>query len=188
MQCIICLEEDDLNENNEVNEDNEVNEVNEDNEVNENNNSKITLLRCISSKNCTFYAHQKCILKWHNTINKYECPICHFILPNAAEETIQTRNVESANQNINLGSRRHRTIDIESDDDDFILNRIAEFNLRHNRNIAHVDSPRPRIGLARVEENLNEIHNLRDEKRYLAVMSVCILLMCFTAGMFAFFK
>ena len=179
MQCIICLEEED-----EIFENANNDEPNDD----EINNGKISQLRCISSKNCRFYAHQKCILNWHKTINKYECPICHFILPNAAEEITETRDVESANQNVIVNSRRHRMIDIDSDDDDFILNRIAQFNLRHNRRIVHVDSPRARISLAGTENNLNDIRNLRDEKRYLAGMGICILLMCFMAGMLAFFN
>ena len=72
MQCIICLIEDD----------------------------DVITLQCISSNSCKFQAHPSCICQWHKVINKYECPICHFILPNEATNNSNiNEEIESINDN-----------------------------------------------------------------------------------------
>ena len=176
MQCIICLEEED-----EILETREIDEIDETHEI---NRDRIRLLRCISSKNCTFCAHQKCIFDWHKTINKYECPICHFILPNEIVNNNHTPTIETGTSELS----RTRIIDIESDDDDFILNRVIRFNLHHPERVIRVDRLRPPTTLIRTEYHLNELVRMRHDRIYLTGMCMCILSMCFLTGIFTFLK
>ena len=166
MQCIICLEE--------------------EGENNESNENKILLLRCISSKNCTFYAHYKCIRDWHKTINQFECPICHFILPNEAQ-----RVESSAGSTPRPANNRVRNINVENhvhdnnynnynnyDNTNLVLERIGQMELRRTES-----SLRRRLSADELD-NLNAVA-LRNNQNYIVIMCCCIMLLCFIATAFA---
>lgn len=173
MQCIICLEEE-----------------GEDNESNEN---KILLLRCISSKNCTFYAHYKCIHDWHKTINQFECPICHFILPNEvqsaersagntprpANNRMRNINVENHdNHNQNHDNHNHDNNYNNYDNANLVLERIGQMELRRAES-----SLRRRLSADELE-NLDAA-TLRNNQNYIVLMCCCVMLLCFLATAFA---
>lgn len=212
MQCIICLEEE--------------GELIGCDECDEIGGNRISLLRCISPNNCTFYAHQKCILEWHNTINQYECPICHFILPNEVVSHNDNSNVarnipplavrspvhspvhspthnvahsaiHNAMHNVahvsvpvsaprNPRIFRTRTMNIEDDDPNRVLNRIARFNLRRAERSVHIDGRRNSNTLTRAERHLNEIEQLRYEKNWLTGICISIISLCFLAGILTY--
>ena len=203
MQCIICLEEE-----------GELIGGNECDESDEIGGNRISLLRCISPNNCTFYAHQKCILEWHNTINQYECPICHFILPNevvshddnsnAARSAVHSpannvvhSAIHNAMHNVahvsvpvsaprNPRIFRTRAMDIEDDDPNRVLNRIARFNLRRAERSVHIDGRRNSNTLTRAERHFNEIEQLRYEKNWLTGICISIISLCFLAGILTY--
>tara|TARA_B100001540_G_scaffold142918_1_gene126883 strand:+ start:1080 stop:1592 length:513 start_codon:yes stop_codon:yes gene_type:complete len=169
MQCIICLIEDE----------------------------DVVSLQCISSSGCKFHAHASCISEWHKVINKYECPICHFILPNE----IKSNQSESENDNeneipnriINYPSdrmRSNRVIQVNTgyDSDAMILERISRINIRRAELL---NNNNPRVIIRnRINDNqlIEEIslNSLRDNQKKVVCLCSAMMIIVILVGCVAF--
>ena len=165
MQCIICLIEDD----------------------------DVISLQCISSNSCKFQAHPSCICKWHKVINKYECPICHFILPNEATNNSNiNEEIESINDNqesvrvpirVPIHEANNDIIYINNEDrNDLVFERVSRINQR-----IEVLNSRSRVVVRnnvvgdQIVEEINSSAIRKEQKQVICLCSAIIIL-CLVAA------